>query len=229
MAKKEFNKKYMHPTRRKLVDMVLSGGEYDKNTQISLSDIKEKVKRTIGDIWEDEHSRYEQKNGYVLKTSKNSKVFEDVRKYLSEKSNCKNSECTKVKYGTTDKKLISKTGFCSYCLADKEAEIKRDGLFDEYATYRISQNQLAYAKDLLENLNDALLNVKSKLEYVNENGTTETWTIDRPIDELKAEIQEDINKVKTEVKKVIETRDNAWEKLKVKNYDLISNPIQIEI
>ena len=35
---KEFNKKYMHPTRRKLVDMVLTG-EYDKNTHFSLSNV----------------------------------------------------------------------------------------------------------------------------------------------------------------------------------------------
>ena len=34
---KEFNKKFMHPTRRKLVDMVLTGGEYEKSTQISFS------------------------------------------------------------------------------------------------------------------------------------------------------------------------------------------------
>ena len=30
---KEFKRKYMHPTRRKLVDMVKTG-EYDKNTTI---------------------------------------------------------------------------------------------------------------------------------------------------------------------------------------------------
>ena len=28
---KEFSKKYMHPTRRKLVDMVMNGGEYETN------------------------------------------------------------------------------------------------------------------------------------------------------------------------------------------------------
>ena len=50
---KEFNKKYMHPTRRKLVDMVLTG-EYNKNTHFSLSDVKKpEIKREVGDIWED--------------------------------------------------------------------------------------------------------------------------------------------------------------------------------
>ena len=39
---KEFKRKYMHPTRRKLVDMVKTG-EYDKNTTIGYT----KVKRII--------------------------------------------------------------------------------------------------------------------------------------------------------------------------------------
>jgi hypothetical protein len=55
MAEKEFNKKFMHPTRRKLVDMVQTG-EYEKDTQIGLSDIKEETKREVGDIWEEKMS-----------------------------------------------------------------------------------------------------------------------------------------------------------------------------
>ena len=37
---KEFKKKYMHPTRRKLVDMVETG-KYDKNTTIGYTKAKE--------------------------------------------------------------------------------------------------------------------------------------------------------------------------------------------
>ena len=56
---KEFNKKFMHPTRRKLVDMVLTGGEYEKNTLVGYT--ADKVDRKVGDVWEDEHQRYEKK------------------------------------------------------------------------------------------------------------------------------------------------------------------------
>ena len=41
---KEFKKKYMHPTRRKLVDMVETG-EYDKNTTIGYTK-KEESRKT---------------------------------------------------------------------------------------------------------------------------------------------------------------------------------------
>ena len=43
---KEFNKKYMHPTRRKLVDMVQTG-KYDKNTQLLVGLIKEKLVKLV--------------------------------------------------------------------------------------------------------------------------------------------------------------------------------------
>ena len=61
----------MHPTRRKLVDMVHTG-EYDKNTQIGWSKKKE---HKVGDIWEDDHYRYEKKDGYILKQGKNSELL----------------------------------------------------------------------------------------------------------------------------------------------------------
>jgi phage-related minor tail protein len=232
MAKNAFSKKYMHPTRRKLVDMVLSGGEYDKNAQISFSTSdKEEIKREVGEKWTDDFgNEWEQLSGGTkIKTSRLTDTMKDIRKWLNEQKDCKNKSCDKIKYGPTDKKLIKKTGFCSNCLADKEAQIRYDGLFDEYATYRITQNQLSYAKDVLENLNDALVNVKNKIEYVNEDGTMDTWTIDRDINELRGEIQEDIDKVKEEIKTVLEARDKAWEKLKDKNYDLIGQPVEIQL
>ena len=80
---KEFKKKYMHPTRRKLVDMVQTG-EYDKNTTIGYDKIKET--RNVGDVWEDEHNRYEKKEGYTVKTGKNSDAFQEIRKYIEKKS-----------------------------------------------------------------------------------------------------------------------------------------------
>ena len=57
---KDFKKKYMHPTRRKLVDMVQTG-KYEKNQTIGWTSKKEE--RKVGDVWEDEHHRYEKKEG----------------------------------------------------------------------------------------------------------------------------------------------------------------------
>ena len=84
---KEFKRKYMHPTRRKLVDMVKTG-EYDKNTTIGYTKAKES--HNVGDVWEDEHHKYEQKEGYIVKTGKNSEALSEIRKYLEENLNVKN-------------------------------------------------------------------------------------------------------------------------------------------
>ena len=56
MAQKEFKRKYMHPTRRKLADMVKTG-MYEKNTQVGYT--KSEEKREVGDVWETEHHKFE--------------------------------------------------------------------------------------------------------------------------------------------------------------------------
>ena len=103
MAEKKFKKKFMHPTRRKLVNMIETG-EYQKDTQVSLSGIKEITKRNIGDIWEEDGSVYEQKSYGKVKQSKLSNELAKVRKYLEEESKCKSGDCQTEKYSTSDKK-----------------------------------------------------------------------------------------------------------------------------
>ena len=68
---KDFKKKVQrNPTRRKLVDMVKTGTNM---RQIKLLvGIAKKEDRKVGDVWEDEHYRYEKKEGYTLKEGKNS-------------------------------------------------------------------------------------------------------------------------------------------------------------
>ena len=120
MAKKEFKRKFMHPTRRKLHDMVRTGGEYDKNTTVGWESKKEN--REVGEVWEDEHNRYEKHEGYTMKTGKNHESMQEIRKYLEDLNRCKNPDCDHVgKFGPTNKKLIRKTGFCINC--NKKMEV----------------------------------------------------------------------------------------------------------
>ena len=46
---KEFKRKFMHPTRRKLADMVKTG-EYEKNQSVGW-EAKQQT-REVGDVWE---------------------------------------------------------------------------------------------------------------------------------------------------------------------------------
>jgi hypothetical protein len=223
---KAFSKKYMHPTRRKLVDMVLKGGEYETNRAISLSVSEKEQKREIGDVWEDKDGNlWEQKEFGKIKKSKLSDTMSDVREYLSSLNRCKGESCEKKgKYGPTDKKLIRKTGLCTTCLAKKEWEVKKDGLWEQYEKYKVSTNMISYGTEILAKLNQAYNDAKQQYEYVNEDGSIEKWNMERNVDDLKSEIMEDIQKIKDELQLVIADRDLAWDSLKGKYADLLKPP-----
>ena len=220
---KEFNKKFMHPTRRKLVDMVLTGGEYEKNTQISFSGAdKENITRKIGEKWTDDSGRsWEQLEAGKIETSELSDTMADVRAYLDKLNTCKGEQCKTITPGRVDKKLISKTGYCITCLAKKETEIKLDGLWKEYEDYKMYSNMIAYGKDVIAQFQQAYNDAKQTYEVVQEDGTIETWSMERDVTELKAEIMTDIINFEREIEEVTKLRNEAYEKLKPKNYDLV--------
>ena len=213
---KEFKKKYMHPTRRKLVDMVETGTD-DKNTTVGYT--KKQETRNIGDVWEDEHNRYEKKEGYILKTGKNSEALQEIRDFIKEKSTCKNSECKTIKKTAKDIKVIQQNGFCINCTIDREHELRANGLFQEYQNYKVWTRMIVYGKQKLEELKQSLLDVKEEYEYVNEDGTVEKWKLPKSTDEVKSDIQNMIDIGTIEIKELESKRNIAFDVLKEKNYE----------
>lgn len=213
----------MHPTRRKLADMVHTG-EYETNTKLSMSDIKKSDKhREIGEVWEDEDGFiWEQKKFGKIKKSKMTDTMSEARKYLQKQKECKNEDCDKKKYGYTDKKLINKTGYCSKCLAIKETPIRQDGLYEEYSKYRIYTNMAAEGTEILEQMNRALDEVTNVHQFINDEGEIEEWESNKSVQELKEELKEDIEKGRKELTEVIEKRNEAYDKLKDKDYELVN-------
>jgi hypothetical protein len=227
---KEFQRKYMHPTRRKLVDMVLNGGEYNKDTTIGYDTGDRDKKRDIGEIWTDANGiEWEQRSYGKVQVSTLSETMAEVRNWLQKQNECKSESCTKTKFGYTDKKLIKKTGYCSNCLAEMEAPIRYAGLWDVYEKYKLSQNMISYGLDVVSQLKHALLEVKNEYEVVNENGSVEMWKMEKSVDDLKAEIQQTIDTSIEEIKGVVVVRDECWEILKDTDYELISMPILVEL
>lgn len=224
MAKKEFKKKYMHPTRRKLADMV-NTGEYETDTHVSLSDIKEYKKRNVGDVWEDEQGNvWEQKEFGCIKKTKMTDTLAKVRSYLEERTKCKDIGCDIAgKYSPADKRLILHFGYCAGCLAKRELPIKVDGLWNEYLSYRNSVNDIAYYTDVLEKLKLAINEVSNLHEYVNDDGSIERWWGDVDETELKTEIETDIGKVEEKLNDLVEERDFAYSKIKDKEYELVKD------
>jgi hypothetical protein len=220
---KEFNKKFMHPTRRKLVDMVMHGAEYEKESFISFSGAdKKKVKREVGDKWIDDNGRsYEQLEAGKIETSNLTDTMSEVRAYLDKLNTCKSDNCKTIKLERVDKKLISKTGYCLHCLTIKEAQIKVDGLWKEYEDYKIYSNMIAHGVDVIAQFQQAYRDAKQTYEVVQEDGKIETWSMERDVNELKAEIMTDIINFEKEIEEVTKLRNEAYDKLKDKNYDLV--------
>jgi hypothetical protein len=220
---REFNKKFMHPTRRKLVDMVMHGAEYEKESFISFSGAdKEKVKRTIGEKWTDTDGRsWEQLEAGKIETSELGDTMAEVRAYLDSLNTCKSDNCKTIKVGRVDKKLISKTGYCLHCLTLRESQIKVDGLWKEYEDYKMYSNMIAHGKDVIAQFQQAYDDAKQTYEVVQEDGKIETWSMERDVNELKAEIMTDIVNFEKEIELVTKLRNEAYTKLKDKNYDLV--------
>jgi len=213
---KEFKRSYMHPTRRKLADMVKTGN-YDKNSQVGWT--KPQESRKIGDTWEDEHHKYEKFDGYVLKNSKNSEAFQKIRDYLEEQSTCKNTECKTVRKSEKDTKLIKKSGYCINCLAEIETEIRHAGIWTEYQNYKIWTRMLVHGKIQLEQLKQAHDEAKQVHEFLNEDGTTETWNMPQPVEEMQSDIQKMLKSGTQELEDLEVLRNAAFEIVKEKRYE----------
>jgi len=220
---KEFNKKFMHPTRRKLVDMVMHGAEYEKESFISFSGAdKEIIKRKVGEKWTDEDGKsWEQFAAGKVQTSELGDIMAETRAYLDKLNSCKSDNCKTIKIGRVDKKLISKTGYCLHCLTIRESQIKVDGLWEAYEDYKIFSNMIAHGNDIVAQFKQAYRDAKQTYEVVQEDGKIETWSMERDIEELKAEILLEIIKFEGEIEQATKLRNEAYDKLKDKNYDLV--------
>ena len=213
---KEFKKSFAHPTRRKLMDMVQTG-EYDADVKTGW-DI-EHVTRNIGDVWEDEFHKYEKKEGYIMKTSKNSDAMQDLRDYIQSTKGCKNSKCETIQLTDTHKKLIGKTGYCANCLAEMEHQFRVNDLWKEYEDYKIFTRMIIDSRFKLEQVEQSIEELKQTTEYVSENGDLETWVMPYNIDEMKIEMREFIENSKKEVFQLEELRNEAFDIIKSKNLE----------
>ena len=195
MAKRksfEEKNKFIHSSRKKIIDTIY--GRED-NTKGTFGYEAAKEKRNVGDVWEDEYWRYEQKDGYISKTGKNHEVYQEIRDYLKSKSECQNSECEKQKFGPTDKALISQTGFCVDCLITMESEVKRIGLWEEYEKWRMFAKAIGIAKDAKQQIQQGIKELKPFYENVYENGMIEKWHLPKPMEEMQKDMENEIENI----------------------------------
>ena len=106
------------------------------------------------------------------------------------------------------------------CTVNKEHEIRTAGLWLEYQNYKVWTKMIVYGKTKLESYRQSIDELKEEYEMIGSDGkVTEKWKLPKSIDEVKAEIQELIDYGENEIKELEVKREEAFDKLKEKNYE----------
>jgi hypothetical protein len=191
--------KGMHKSRKIIIDTVF--GREDNTQKVFGYEGEAKQKREVGERWTDADGKeWEQKEGYVAAVTQ----FDDVREYLKKLTTCSSPDCKTIEYTKADKKLCVKTGFCIDCLHEYESKLHADGTWPYYEDYKISKNKLANVRELKQKYEDAMGGLKNQIQMVNEDGTISTWMWDIDIEQVKRDLQKDIDGAQTAIELLLE-------------------------
>jgi hypothetical protein len=154
---------------------------------------KDYVRREVGEQWTDEFgNQWEQKKGYKVKLGK----LSEVRKEVSQFSNCRKEVCTCANPSQADKKMMVYHGMCLDCVIDMEHQLKIEGKFKEYERSKILENAKAWLKQA--EIEKEILKTGLKAQYILEDGRVEEWEGGISPEELEAKIDAEFEKFKTE-------------------------------
>jgi hypothetical protein len=191
----------------KAIQQMLDGThKFQTKKTIGFSDAKETAKksehREIGDVWEETDSSgtvyiVEQRDGFRIRKTKNSDVFQSIREELRAFPNCKKDVCTCNGIHPLDQKMRGIHGMCFDCVIEMEHEMKKDGTFDEYARNKVKENALAWLRDAERDV--ALLKqtyTQASQFITNTDGETESWAAKMTTEEFEETIQKEFDKFK---------------------------------
>ena len=106
------------------------------------------------------------------------------------------------------------------CTIQREHEIKTAGIWEEYQNYKVWTKMIFFGKNKIEQYKQSIDDLREEYQMHNDQGEiTETWKLPKPIDEIKAEINELIEYGEIELKELEEKRQVAFDKIKEKNYE----------
>lgn len=221
-TRKSFDEKSkgMHKSRKLIIDTVF-GREDNTQRVFGYEGESSNQKREVGERWTDsEGKEWEQKEGYIANVTK----MDDVREYLKKLTTCRGDDCKTIQYSNADKKLIVRTGLCTTCLAKMELRLKEDGTFQFYEDYKITLNKLSYIREVKEQYEENLKNLKDHFEIVNENGTISKWEWQVDINKVREDLKNDINSAYDAIELLLQRKLALEDKLRELNHpELIKN------
>jgi hypothetical protein len=160
--KKEFSKRDVNRLRN-----LLTGKSGDR-TQVQSGYEKKNEDHGEGDVWTENGKTWTIKNGIKQTVTK----LDSVKKLVSMPlccPKCKNP----MKSHELNKKMYSIHSMCFDCVIDTEAEIKRQGKWEDYQKGIMNANKNASLEDVEKAL-DLWYQEKDE-SFVSENGEVESW------------------------------------------------------
>lgn len=194
----------------KAVQQMLDGNhKFQTKKTIGFSDAetvaKQNDRHEVGDSWEEVDSLtgttyvIEQHDGFRIKKSKNSDIFQSVRDEIRSFPNCRKETCVCSGKNQADIKMRKIHGMCLDCVIDMEHELKKSGLYAEYEQTKIRENALAWLASAERDV--ALLKqayTESSKFVSSTNGDVETWAAKMTPEEFNETVQQQFDKFKEE-------------------------------
>jgi hypothetical protein len=191
----------------KAIKQMLDGThKFQTKKTVGFSDAKDAAKKSehheIGDVWEETDTAgniyvVEQREGFRIRKTKNSDVFQSIRDEIRSFPNCRKETCTCLGTHPLDLKMRSIHGMCFDCVIEMEHEMKNDGTFNEYAQNKVRENALAWLRDAerdVELLKQAY--TQASKFVTNAEGETEHWAAKMTIEEFEEKIQKEFDTFK---------------------------------
>ena len=192
----------------KAVQQMIDGNhKFQTKKTVGFSDAESKAKRNerheVGDIWEEADPVtgniyvIEQRDGFRIKKTKNSEVFQQIRDELNTFNKCPKEKCTCINPQRIDEKMRRIHDMCFDCVIEMEHELKKQGKYEAYERDRVRNNALAWLRSAEQDINLLKQAYTQSTQFVsNSSGDLETWAAKMSPDEFEEKIQKEFERFK---------------------------------
>lgn len=185
----------------KAVREMLSGTHKTQTkTTVGYSGVKTPVDRKVGDIWTDSNGvTWQQFDGFKSNLTPALDAVREALKSLKLPPTC--PKCSKeMKNNQYNKKMWRIHKMCFDCVIEMEHEHLINGTFEEYSKKIMRPNIESWLNDARAEI-PALVDIMTKAEYVNSDGTIEKWETPwaGKQDELRKLLEDDFSKLEKQL------------------------------
>ncbi len=191
----------------KAIQQMLEGNhKFQTKKTVGFSDAKDAAKKSehhiVGDTWEETDATgvtyvIEQRDGFRVRKTKNSEIFQSIREEMRSFPNCRKEICTCLKANSVDEKMRKIHGMCGDCVIDMEHEMRKAGTYEEYEKNKIRENALAWLRNAERDVELLKQAYTQASEFVtNADGETESWGAKMTPDEFEETVQKQFERFK---------------------------------